>query len=105
MPYAELVIAEVFKLGAREFVKIANRGTAPQPMMGWSVSGSIGPQRYYFSVGYVLEPGAFVRLHSGEDGLDAPPTEIYWTTDQMWDVGETIYLWDGLGNLISEYGL
>ncbi|MFC2015642.1 lamin tail domain-containing protein [Chloroflexota bacterium] len=102
-PQPDVVIAEVFKFGNQEYVRIANRGTGPQAMMGWSLSGSIGEQRYYFPVGYVLEAGAFVRLHSGDGGVDAPPSDIYWSTAKVWDEGETVYLWDGLGNLVSEY--
>jgi hypothetical protein len=104
LPYSDLVIVEVFKAGSQEYVKITNRGTASQPMMGWSLSGSIGQERYYFPVGYVLDEGASVRLHSGAGGVDAPPDDIYWSTKEMWSEAEIIFLWDGLGNLVSEYG-
>jgi len=41
--------------------------------------------------------GAAVRLHRGEQGVDAPPGDIYWMT-------KTVYLWDGEGKVVSEYG-
>ncbi len=37
-------------------------------------------------------------------GADAPPGDIYWTTKNVWNNdGETVYLWDGEGKVVSEY--
>jgi len=101
---AEVRIVKVFNSGKKEYVEISNRGSGPQEMSGWSVSGSRGDDRFYFPNGYVLEGGATVRLHSGEDGVDAPPGDVYWTTKTVWNNdGETVCLWDGEGKVVSEY--
>ena len=94
----------MFNSGRKEYVEIANRGTADQDMSGWSVTGSKGDERYTFPPGYVLAAGAVVRLHSGQNGVDAPPADIYWTTKNVWNnKGETVYLWDSQGNLVDTY--
>jgi len=101
---ADVRIVKVFNSGKKEYIEISNRGGGPQEMSGWSVSGSRGDERYYFANGYVLEAGATVRLHSGTDGVDAPPGDIYWTEKTVWNNdGETAYLWDGSGKVVSEY--
>jgi hypothetical protein len=97
-------ITTVYNLSRKEYVQITNQGAAPQDMGGWSVSGSRGDERYTFSGGYVLAAGATVRLHSGRDGVDAYPTDIYWTTKNVWNnEGETVYLWDAQGNQVATY--
>jgi competence protein ComEC len=103
-PTAKVVIVKVFNSGRQEYVEIVNQGSAPQNLGGWTVSGSKGPETFRFPDGYVLEAGANVRLHSGENGVDAPPTDIYWTVKNVWNNdGETVYLKDTQGNLVDEY--
>jgi micrococcal nuclease len=103
-PAPRIVIADVFNSGTSEYVEIANEGNAEQNMSLWSVRGSSGSQRYVFPGGYVLGPGARVRLHSGDGGIDAPPGDIYWTTEEVWDnQGETVYLADIQGRQVDEY--
>lgn len=104
VPTARVVIADVFNAGTSEYVEIVNEGNAEQNMSLWSVSGSSGSQRYFFPNGYVLGPGSRVRLHSGDGGIDAPPGDIYWTTEEVWDnEGETVYLADVQGRRVDEY--
>jgi hypothetical protein len=97
-------ITAVFNQSRKEYVQITNQGTGAQDMGGWSVSGSKGDDRYTFPGGYVLAPGSVVRLHSGTDGVDAWPTDIYWTTKNVWNNdGETVYLWDAQGGQVDSY--
>ena len=70
----------------------------------WTVSDSKGDEHYYFPAGYVLGAGATVRLHSGKDGVDTPPGDIYWTDKTVWNNGgETVSLRDAQDALVSEY--
>lgn len=104
LPAARIVIVDVVNSGTSEYVEIANEGDAEQDMSLWSVRGSSGSQRYVFPGGYILGPGARVRLHSGDGGIDAPPGDIYWTTEEVWDnEGETVYLADVQGRQVHEY--
>jgi competence protein ComEC len=92
----------VYNSGKAEHVQITNLGAVAQDMSGWSVSGSKGDERYTFPTGCSLGPGASMRLHSGTDGIDAPPDDIYWTIKTVWNnTGETVYLWDAQGTQVD----
>ena len=83
---------------------IRNEGDVPADLGGWSVSGSKGDERYTFPGGYSLPSGGEVDLHSGSGGVDAWPTDIYWTTNTVWNnKGETVYLRDAGGTVVQEY--
>ena len=85
-------------------MEIVNQGGAPQDITGWVVSGSKGDETYRFPDGYVLGAGATVRLYSGKNGVDSPPTDIYWTDKTVWNNdGETVYLRDAQGDLVDDY--
>lgn len=103
---ADVKIVKVYNKGTKEYVEITNGGLAAQDMSEWSVSGSKGDDRFWFPAGFVLEPGATVRLHSGDDGVDSAPSDLYWSRGKpVWNnSGETVYLWDADGKLVSEYG-
>ena len=105
---ADVRIVKAYNSGKKEYVEITNHGNAPQDMSGWHVFGSKdrddSSDDYYFPAGFALAPGASVRLHSGQDGVDAPPNDIYWTTRNVWNNdGETVYLWDSQGNQVHSY--
>jgi len=101
---ADVRITRVYNSGKVEYVEITNKGTAAQDIGGWSVSGSKGDERYTFPGGYVLGPGETVKLHSGENGIDAYPTDIYWTQKTVWNnSGETCYLWNAQGEQVTHY--
>jgi hypothetical protein len=103
-PVAEVVIVNVFNSGYKEYVEIANQGIGSQDLSGWTISGSKGDETFTFPSGYVLAAESTVRLHSGRDGVDAPPHEIYWTRKTVWNnQGETVYLRDAQGNLVDDY--
>ncbi len=100
---ASVVIASVFNDGKVERVTITNQGGSDANLSGWSVTGSKGEERYTFPDGYILPAGQSVRLHSGENGTNAPPYDIYWTTKTVWaNDGETVFLWDANGNKVHE---
>ena len=69
---------------------------------GWHVYGSKDDQRdlddYRFPPGFILQPGQTVRLHSGEDGIDDPASDVYRTHDCVWNnKSETVRLVDASG--------
>jgi endonuclease YncB( thermonuclease family) len=102
---ADVQIVKVYNEGRKEYVEIANLGTAAATVGGWSVSGSKGDERYRFPDGYTLGPGTKVRLHSGENGVDAPPADIWWVKKCVWNnKGETVFLWDSSGAEADSYG-
>ena len=89
-------------------MEIANRGDAPVDVSGWHLYGSKDDKSlvddFFFPSGFTLQPGQVVRLHSGKDGVDAPPADIYWTQKCVWNnKGETVYLEDAAGNLVDTY--
>jgi len=101
---ADVVISDSYNKSYDEYLQLTNRGTAVQDMSGWSVTGSKGEDRYTFPDGYVLGPGESVKLYSGSNGVDAWPTSIYWTTDNVWNNGgETAFLWNREGSEVSRY--
>jgi competence protein ComEC len=87
-----------------EYVEIASRSETDRDITDWTVSGSKGEETFVFPPGYVLAAGVTIRLHSGKEGLDAPPGDIYWTDKTIWNNdGETVYLKDASGTVISQY--
>lgn len=101
---AAIRIVAVYNSGRKEYIELLNQGTADQDLSGWSVTGSKGDERYTFPGGYVLVAAGRVRLHSGQDGVDAPPGDIYWTDKNVWNNdGETVFLWDAQGAEAHRY--
>lgn len=101
---ADVIISGVYNSSYDEHLTLTNRGTGAQDMSGWSVTGSKGEERYTFPGGYVLGPGASVKLYSGKNGVDAWPTDIYWTDKTIWNnSGETAFLWNAQGAEVSRY--
>lgn len=98
-----VAIVQVFNAGYKEYVEITNQGQGDRDMSGWTVSGSRGEEGYVFPNGYVLAAGSTMRVHSGKDGVSAPPVDIYWTDKNLWNnAGETVYLRDATGRVVSE---
>lgn len=103
-PRPIVVIDYVYNDSYDEHVNIKNEGDAPADLSGWTVSGSKGDETYRFPDSYTLPAGETMRLYSGENGIDNPPSAIYWTTKTVWNnSGETVFLRDAAGNLIDQY--
>jgi hypothetical protein len=58
--------------------------TAPQDLSGWTLVSVVGPQTYYFPAGYVLNPGATVRIESYTGAGNNPPNVLRWSTAAIW---------------------
>jgi hypothetical protein len=85
----------------KEYVVIENRGGAGQNMTGWRLSDRVG--NTYTFPNFRLEAGATVRVWSKSDADDAD--DLYWNRGApVWDRnGDTAYLRDNTGTLVSTY--
>ena len=63
---------------------IQNTGSGAQDMTGWRLVSVVGPQTFNFSAGYVLSPGASVRIESYTGAVDNPPAVLLWSTGAIW---------------------
>lgn len=71
-------------------------------MTGWGIHSVVGDQWYRFPTGYVLESGRWVRVHSGPDAKDHPPTDLKWSTRYLWnDKGDRGRLIDAEGKEVD----
>ena len=61
-----------------EVVTIVNQGSAPQDMTGWTLVSEVGGQVFRFPDGFILAPGATVRITSGPNGYSDPPAVLRW---------------------------
>ncbi|MFQ5613116.1 MAG: lamin tail domain-containing protein [Anaerolineae bacterium] len=91
-----------------EYVELVNQGAVGQLMDGWRLQGSIDDESpaddYKFPPGFVLEPGATVKIHSGAPGAQLPPGDLFWTEADIWaDSGETIYLLNTRLDVVDEF--
>ncbi len=88
-------IARVLNIGdiTREAVEILNQGS-PVDLKGWKLSNGKG-QDYVFPAFRLFTAGG-VTIYSGV-GQDTP-INLYWgLTDPLWQVGDTVYLYDADG--------
>ncbi|WP_114578860.1 lamin tail domain-containing protein [Saliphagus sp. LR7] len=95
---------------ADEYVELTNVGDAPLDMSGWTVrdreGGAVdthGLEPLEFPDGFVLEPGASVRLVTG-DGEDTAET-IYWGQNrQHWrSAGDVVVVRDADGETVIRH--
>jgi beta-lactamase superfamily II metal-dependent hydrolase len=83
-----------------EWVEITNRGSSPVSLAGWKIEDD-GSKHTYTFPSYTLDPKDSVTLHTGE-GKNTD-SELYWGADSpLWNNdGDTAYLFDDSGNLVS----
>ncbi|MBS1252621.1 MAG: hypothetical protein MAG451_01662 [Anaerolineales bacterium] len=88
--------------GDNEYVRIENAGTEAQDLTGWHLLSGVGQERYDFPAGHMLQPEAFVRIHSGPDATNDPPFDMLWTAEYVWDdEGDRAELYDSEGRLVD----
>lgn len=113
VPTGVLSIGYILYDASDEHIQIDNHGTSPQALGNWTIQsytnagGSCEPssqQSYTFPEGYVLEPGAWVRVHSGPDATENQPSDLRWTRRYIWsDDGDVAVLHDGVGRIVDTY--
>jgi len=84
-PTTDVGIVTLECTGADEYVEVVNMGTTARDLTGWVILSVVGHQRFNFPSGYVLQPGASVRVHSGPAASSNPPTDLLWTRDYIWN--------------------
>ena len=111
VPASQLRIGTIQYSGTNEYIRIDNVGSGPQNLTGWSIqsyrNSDCQPdptQRYTFPSGYVLAAGASVRVHSGPDATNNPPSSLRWTTNYIWhNDGDRGDLRNPSGQMVSTY--
>ena len=84
-----------------EWVEVVNPGTSSQDFTFWTLEDE-NNNTYSFSEGFVLAPGAVVKVHTGQ-GNDTE-TDLYWGRDDfVWDDEEVATLKDANGEMVAQY--
>ncbi len=86
-----------------EWVDIVNAGLSGESLEGWVLKDESSSHRYSFPDGYTLESQAVVRIRTG-CGTDTAET-LYWCNGSpVWNNdGDTAFLLDPNGNIVSRY--
>jgi hypothetical protein len=101
-PTADLYIHSLVYDQSDERVEIRNRGNGAQDMTNWRIHSVVGDQWYDFPSGYTLGAGQSVRVHSGPDALDNPPSDLLWGYAYIWrNEGDKAVLYDDLGQEVD----
>lgn len=84
-----------------EWVQISNTGSSPVSLSGWKIKDD-GSKHTYTFPSYTLSPEATVTVYT-EKGTNSA-TELYWQLGSpIWNNdGDTAYLYDGSGKLVSK---
>ena len=88
-----------------EWVEITNFGEEAVLMTGWTLQDA-SSNVYTFPTGFTLNPGASVRIYSGQayNTCTNSQTSLCWKASSVWnDSGDTATLKDALGNIVSTY--
>ena len=84
-----------------EWVQISNKGSSPVSLNGWKIEDE-GSKHTYTFPSYTLNSGTTVTVYTGKGTNSA--TELYWQLDDpIWNNdGDTAYLYDNSGKLVSK---
>jgi hypothetical protein len=85
----------------QEYVKITNKGTTAVKMKGWKITDKGKKHTYYFPSSYSLKSKTTVTLYTGKGTNTA--TKLYWgRSAYVWNnEGDTAYLYNAQGKLVS----
>lgn len=102
MPPSNLQITVLSGTTNPEYVTIQNSGSGGQDMTGWTLVSITGTQTFHFPAGYVLAPGAMVRVESYTGATDNPPAVLWWTARAIWNNhGDKAVLYNSGGGAVS----
>src|SRR5690606_19133301 len=86
-----------------DIVTIKNIDSKDIKMDGWKLVSVEGNQTFYFPTGYVLKKGATVKIVSGRNAKHNPPSQLLWTTGNIWNnSGDSAVLYDPQGKVIDK---
>lgn len=86
-----------------EWVDIANAGNEPIALDGWAIQDESSSHRFHFPSGFLLSPGAEVRVSSG-CGMPGDDHLFWCDQDPVWsNGGDTAYLLDPAGNVVDRF--
>jgi len=83
-PRAAITLTQLSGLSTPEVVVIQNNGDTPGDLTGWYLESTVGPQTFNFPDGFVLAPGASVRIESYTGATHNPPVALLWAVDPIW---------------------
>lgn len=100
---ARIVITEYSGGSNPEYIGIANEGGVAADLTGWWLLSVRGNQVYHFPAGYVLAPGATVRVYSGPKAVDNPEDGLLWVKEHTWNNSQPdpAELYNADGELVS----
>jgi len=86
----------------QEYVKITNKGTTAISMKGWRITDKGAIHTYKFSSSYTLKAKSTVTLYTGKGKNTA--TKLFWGRAAfVWNnEGDTAYLYNAQGKLVSK---
>jgi hypothetical protein len=91
-----------------EYIQLTNRGPVPVAMTGWTIANNHGRSFYFLQwtnpdgskYDYELGGHSTVTISTGREGIPTQ-TRLFWP-EKMWNnTGDTAYLYDKKGNLVS----
>jgi hypothetical protein len=85
----------------QEYVKITNKGTKAVSMKNWKITDKGSKHKYYFPSSYTLKSKSTVTLYTGKGRNTA--SKLYWGMGwYVWNNnGDTAYLYNAQGKLVS----
>jgi hypothetical protein len=91
-----------------EYIQLTNRGRDPIAMTGWTIANNRGSSFYFLpwtnpdgtKYDYELSGHSTVTIFTGREGIPTQ-TRLYWPVAMWNDTGDTAYLYDKTGNLVS----
>jgi Intermediate filament tail domain. len=96
-----LDIGAPYETANQEYVKITNSGKTSVSMKGWKVTDKDAKHTYKFPSSYTLKSKTTVTIYTGKGKNSA--TKLYWgRVAHVWNnEGDTAYLYNAQGNLVS----
>jgi hypothetical protein len=96
----EVSISGINYMTTDQWVQIANNGVSKVSFTGWMLMNKENLS-YSFPTGFVLKPGALVKVHSmagNNSSTDLGNSSVIWSKN-----GDTAILMDATGKIVSKY--
>ena len=96
-------ITDLHYTGRDEWVQVTNTADQAVSIEGYRLQSVEGDQ-WYDLPDLFMPPGTSLRIHSGPDAIDNPPSDVLWTTQYIWNNdGDEARLYDEEGVLIDQW--